>query len=268
MAKTLTGGRWLVTLSMAIALAGCATGSITADSSAISLGKGLVLDSVPLGGLAVQAVVSAGDGEDRGSYRYKSQLFCQTNARALANIREKFALLCGRKGAAFDGQFCARSSGVDQVLFSVQLEAQGTGNCYRLNVSEAMTVGSPDYLRFLVSKAGYETADVKAARQASQQAAAAEARTRALAEQQAQQATEMRRLQAELPLMRTRGARVCRSESDGMVVWVYRGYVEDFTDEKLKIALAEAFLANSPTTRPTGFQPHTLWDFPVRWRLC
>lgn len=268
MNRILTGGRRLATLSVAVALVGCATGSITADSSAISLGKGLVLDSVPLGGMAVQAVVSAGDGEDRGSYRYKSQLFCQTNAQALANIREKFAQLCGRKGATFDGQFCTRTGTVDQVLFSAQVDSQGTGRCYRLNVSEAVTVGSPDYLQFLVSKAGYETADVKAARQASQQAAAAEARTRAWAEQQAQQATEMRRLQAELPLMRKRGARVCRPESDGMVVWVYRGYVEDFTDEKLKIALAEAFLPNSPTTRPTGFQPHTLWDFPVRWRLC
>lgn len=266
MEKTPTGGRWLATLSMAVALAGCATGSITADSSAISLGKSLVLDSVPLGGMAVQAVVSAGDGEDRGSYRYKSQLFCQTNAQALVNIREKFALLCGRKGAAFDGQFCTRTGSVDQVLFSAQVESQGTGRCYRLNVSEAVTVGSPDYLQFLVNKAGYETADVRAAKLVSQQAAAAEVRARVQAEQQAHQAREMQRLRDELPQMRKRGARVCRSESNSMVV--YRGYVEDFTDEKLKIDLTEAFLANSPTTRPTGFQPHTLWDLPVRWRLC
>ena len=66
------------------ALAGCATGPINAEDSAISLGKSLVLQSVPLGGMAVQALVSAGDGEDRGSYRSKSQLFCQTNAQALA----------------------------------------------------------------------------------------------------------------------------------------------------------------------------------------
>lgn len=266
MEKILMSRHTIAALGFAVALAGCASGPITAENSAIALGKSLVLDSVPLGGLAVQAMVSAGDGEDRGSYRYKSQLFCQTNAQALANIRQKFAILCGRKGADFDDQFCASRDGVDRVLFSAQLERQGAGSCYRLNVSEAVTVGSPDYLQFLVSKAGYETADVKAAKLASQQAAAAEARARAQAEQQAYQAREAQRLQDELPLMRRRGARVCRSEFNGTIV--YRGYVEDFTDDKLKIALAEAFLANSPTTRPTGFQPHTLWDYPGRWRLC
>jgi len=267
MEKTLMGRCRLAALGIAVALAGCASAPITAGDSAIALGKNLVLDSVPLGGLAVQALVSVGDGEDRGSYRYKSQLFCQTSSQALANIRQKFAILCGRKGGDFENQFCVSRDGVDRVLFSAQLEHQGVGSCYRLNVSEAITVGSPDYLQFLVSKAGYETADAKAARVASQRASTARVRARAEAEQQAYQAREMERLRVELPLMRKRGARVCRSESNGMEV-VYRGYVEDFTDEKLKIALAEAFLAGSPTIRPTGFQPHTLWDFPVRWSLC
>ncbi len=190
-------GQWRVVtkttkmLAVVVAVAGCATTDMKAESSAIAVGKSLVLQSVPLGGLAVQAAVSAGDGDDFGSYKYKTQLFCQTT----------------------------------------KLESQGTGACYRLNVSEAVTVGSPDYLQFLVSKAGYET-----------------------------------RLQEELPQMRKRGARVCLMEDGSSVV--YRGYVEDFSEEKLKIAVAEAFLANSPSTRPTGFQPNTLWDYPVRWRLC
>jgi hypothetical protein len=253
-------------LAVAVAVAGCATAEMTAESSAIAVGKNLVLQSVPLGGLAVQAAVSAGDGDDFGSYKYKTQLFCQTNHQALANIRQKFGVLCERKGAQFDGQFCAQGVGSDRVLFSAQLESHGSGGCYRLNVSEAVTVGSPDYLQFLVSKAGYETAEVKAQKLAVKQAEAAEARARARAEQQVREARDMARLQEELPLMRKRGARVCMAQSGSSVV--YRGYVEDFSDEKLKIAVAEAFLANSPATRPTGFQPNTLWDYPVRWRLC
>jgi hypothetical protein len=156
--------------------------------------------------------------------------------------------------------------GADRVLFSAQLESQGSGGCYRLNVSEAVTVGSPDYLQFLTSKARYETAEVRAQKLAAKQAEAAEARARARAEQQVREARDMARLQEELPLMRKRGARVCMTQSGSSVV--YRGYVEDFSDEKLKIAVAEAFLANSPATRPTGFQPNTLWDYPVLWRLC
>ena len=76
----------------------------------------------------------------------------------------------------------------------------------------------------------------------------------------------MARLEVELPQMRKRGARICVTEADKGVV--YRGYVEDFTDEKLKIAVADAFLSLSPSMRPGGFQPHTLWDFPKNWRLC
>ena len=152
-----TTGRALTALALAVSLAGCATGPINAEDSAISLGKSLVMQSVPLGGMAVQALVSAGDGEDRGSYRVKSQLFCQTNSQALANIRQKFAVLCGRKGAEFDGQFCARTDGADKVLFSARLEYRSVG-CHMLHVSEAVTVDNPDYLKFLVNEVGYETA--------------------------------------------------------------------------------------------------------------
>jgi hypothetical protein len=265
-------GQWKVVrrttkmLAVAVAVAGCATAEMTAESSAIAVGKSLVLQSVPLGGLAVQAAVSAGDGDDFGSYKYKSQLFCQTNHQALAFIREKFGVLCERKGAQFDGQFCVQGAGSDRVFFSAKLESQGTGGCYRLNVSEAVTVGSPDYLQFLVSKAGYETAEVMAQKLAAKQAASAQAIARARLDQRLREVRDMARLQEELPHMRKRGARVCLMEDGSSVV--YRGYVEDFSEEKLKIAVAEAFLANSLATRPTGFQPNTLWDYPVRWRLC
>jgi hypothetical protein len=251
--------------TVATALAGCALGPKKAEDSAIALGKGLVLQSVPLGGMAVQALVSAGDGEDRGSYKYKSDLFCQSNLRALDNIRTEFAKLCEVKGARYDGQFCVQPQGTDQVLFSARVERNGSG-CYRLNVSEAVVVGSPEYLEFLVGQAGYETAETRSGKLAAQQAAQAEARAKAQIERQAKLKLEMARLERELPQMRKRGARVCIAEPVNSVV--YLGYVEDFTDEKLKITVAEAFLSTSRSVRPTGFQPHVMWDEPVRWRLC
>jgi hypothetical protein len=256
----------VVALGVAVGVAGCATApeEISAEDSAIALGKSLVMQSVPIGGLAVQALVSAGDGEDRGSYRYKSQLFCQTNSQAVANIRQKFAILCGRKGAEFDGQFCVRPDGADRVLFSAQLESQGTGSCYRLYVSEAVTVGSPDYLQFLVSKAGYQTAEAKAGKTAAQQAAANDARARIQAETRAQQAREQARLQAELPMMKKRGTKVCRI--DGQQTFV--GFVEDFTDEKLKVLVTQGFMTNTPNIG-LRVEPGTLtWDPFIAWRLC
>ena len=64
-----------------------------------------------------------------------------------------------------------------------------------LHVSEAVTLGSQDYLKFLVTEAGYETAQVRADKLAERQAAAADARAKAQAEQQAIQAREMARLE-------------------------------------------------------------------------
>jgi hypothetical protein len=158
-----------------------------------------------------------------------------------------------------------RGEGTDQVVFSAQIEPHGSG-CYRLNVTEAVTIGSADHLKFLVDRAGYETSAVRTSKLAASQAAAAEARAQAQAEQQARMARETARLEVELPQMRKRGARVCLAETGSR--WVYRGFVEDFSDEKLKIAVAEAFMPGSPGTQPGGFRPNTLWDYPIRWRLC
>ena len=252
-------------VGVAVFMTACASGPKKAEDSAIALAKSVVMDSVPLGGMAVQALVSAGGVEDRGSYKYNSQLFCQSTPQALSRARDNFSELCRLKGARFDGQFCVREQGRDDVLFSAQIESQGTGGCYRLHTSEVVTAGSADYMKFLVGR-GYETAEVRANKRAVADAAGAEARATAQAERQAREAREMARLEVELPQMRKRGTRVCMAESGNR--FVYRGYVEDFTDEKLKIAVAEAFLPNAPGTQPGDFRPNTLWDYPIRWRIC
>ena len=256
-------GLWAGLAGCALLLAACASGPKKAEDSAIALAKNVVLESVPAGGVAIQALVGAGGVEDRGSYKIHSQQFCQTNAEALARARTNFAELCKVKGAQFDGQYCLRNADSDDVLFAIQLEPRGS-NCYRMHASEAVTVGSPDYTKFLGTR-GYITADVRVITKITKEAAAAEARQRALAEQQAKQALELARVERELPQLRKRGARVCLVDSGP---YVYRGYVEDFSDEKLKIAVAEAFMPNSPGIRPGGFQPNTLWDYPIRWRIC
>ena len=45
-------------------------------------------------------------------------------------------------------------------------------------------------------------------------------------------------------------------------------YVEDSTDEKIQIRLAEAFRTGVPNFKLGGFQPRVIWDFPAGWRLC
>jgi hypothetical protein len=257
--------RWGAAIGAAVFLTACASGPKKAEDSAIALAKNVVMESVPLGGMPIQALASAGGIEERGTYRYNSQLFCMADSRDLSRGKENFAELCRLKSARFDGQFCVRSQDTDEVLFSAQFESQGTGRCYRLYTSEVVAPGSPDYMKFLVGR-GYETAEVRASKRAAADTAAAEVRATAQAERQAREAREMARLQTERPQMRKRGARVCLVESGNR--FTYRGYVEDFTDEKLKIAVAEAFMPNAPGTQPGDFRPNTLWDYPIRWRIC
>ena len=68
-----------------------------------------------------------------------------------------------------------------------------------------------------------------------------------------------------LPLIRKIGARVCQNQSNG---FVYVGYVEAVTDDKVQIRIADAQLAGSSGVRPGGFSPSIVWDSPMRWDLC
>ena len=90
---------------------------------------------------------------------------------------------------------------------------------------------------------------------------AARART---AEQR--EAAERDRHLGELPAMRKRGTTVCRSDTQSGNT--FKGYVEDSTDEKIRISVSEAFRTGVPNFKQGGFQPYVIWDAPSRWRLC
>ena len=83
----------------------------------------------------------------------------------------------------------------------------------------------------------------------------------------AQAQAEQERVARELPLLKTRGTRICHQEGE----WIFVAFVEEATDRKIQIRIADAQYARDPTSRirPGGFVPGQIeWDFPQRWRIC
>lgn len=277
--------RWLA-LSAALAVAGCAqTPKQSLDSlpqdSAIQLirdlsikqtretaGANNPLDSLfrpiiaaPMQGLRASGGVSAGDG-----FVSDIQSWCENPAIKRNLLQEATAevqSLCERRGGRQDGRFCKRADDPDEVIFSASVVRRSDGGgCERIQAAVIEPAGARNHPGYVAAlrRVGYITlSEAKVLEDA--QRARQLARTRT-AEQLA--AAERDRHLAELPVMRKRGSTICRNDSGN----TYRGYVEDFTDEKIKISVAEAFRTGVPNFNPGGFQPSVIWDFPSRWRLC
>lgn len=68
-------------------------------------------------------------------------------------------------------------------------------------------------------------------------------------------------LARDLPFMRKRGAQVCHRKGTATFV----GYVEDFSEDKLQIRVADCVYGNG---LHCNFRAEILWDYPENWRLC
>jgi hypothetical protein len=258
-----TSAARLAQLAAAGALApllGCASAPpIQASDSAITVGDRAVMAAVPLAGAPVQALAGAGSGNDLGTYRTKSQNFCPTSAESLNRVTKSFAELCAAKAGRYDGRFCAQPGNPDKVVFLTALER--AGNCMRLTVSEPNGDATAPQWVALTTELGYKTT---AQRQQEAEAAAASraAFQRIVASAKAEQ--ERVRLETELPMMKKRGAKVCTANAGNTFV----GFVEDWSDEKLKILIVEAFRTNVPSMKLNLGASNVTWASPEEWRLC
>lgn len=251
-------------LAGALALSACATGRKTAEMSVIDLANDVVLRSVPLAGLPVHAALGKPAVADKGSYRTTSQNFCWTTAAGVSQAREQFYELCSVKGGAYEGSFCRRGNDGDEVLFMAALKPTGVGSCFTLRVAEPLRAPDvPDYIAFLASE-GYQTAEARRRatelRAADMERRTADARIRMAAKVE----TDRVRVAMELPRLKKRGTQVCMLDGPQTIV----GYVEDFTDEKLKVLVSRGFLTQAPSAG-VRVEPGTIrWDDFAAWRLC
>lgn len=252
------------TLIALVLVVGCASGPRHADESAVDLGRKVVTDSVPLAGLAVQALVGSSPPLDKGTYRIDTQRFCPANASSLARARQDFTELCSVKGAIYDGRFCRKGGSKDEVLFMARLDGAGTSGCHILATAEPKPgADTAEYIRYLTGQ-GYVT---NASRQAELSTERDSARVRAEAQQQmdaTRRRAEEARVASELTAMKKRGTRVCKLEGER----VLSGFVEDFTDEKLKVLVNGGYLTRNPSVQIQVPAGTITWDAFVMWRLC
>lgn len=177
-----------------------------------------------------------------------------------AAVRPLYDSYCKHSGGVYRGDYCLSTVDARQVLFMARVEQ--SNKCTPPSMSVLTTVVEPmgdplneQYIAKLRSL-GYMSPEDVDARRANDVAVLAAAQLRTEQER-------MRR-EASIPLMRKRGARVCRQDGINTVF----GFVDDFTDEKLKIALAGSFVTRTPQYSQSGFVPAVIWDFPTRWTPC
>jgi len=217
--------------------------------------------AAPIQGLRASGGVSAGDG-----FVSDIQSWCENPAIKRNLLQEATAevqALCERRGGKQAGRFCKDANDPDVVLFSASVvRRQEAGACDRIQgavIEPAGVRNHPGYVAAL-RRVGYMTlSEAKVLEHAERARQLAQSRK---LDQLA--AAERDRHLAELPMMRKRGTTVCRAESGNTL----KGYVEDSTDEKLQIRVAEAFRTGVPNFKPGGFQPQVIWESPAKWRLC
>jgi hypothetical protein len=249
------------------AFVGCASAPpIKATDSALSVADRAILTAVPLAGAPLHMLTAADPGTDRGTHRTKAQTFCPSGASGVERVLKAFTDLCTARSGKFEDSFCTRPGGQDAVLFAAKLER--VGNCVRLNVGEP--TGEPNAPRWLayVSSLGYvnEALRRELAQSAAESRRVIESVTASIKADQAREAFERERsrLMAQLPLMKKRGARVCASQQGTTFV----AFVEDWSDERLKLLITDAYRATAPSIRVAPGGPTLIWDEPTNWRLC
>lgn len=168
---------------------------------------------------------------------------------------EAFRRACSRQGGRLVGDsFCTAEGDPDRVLFMVTVRrGGGDGKAwFDITVVEpTLQPPSVDYVR-LVMTAGFVT---QAMQEANTRAAEMSAARRA--------ADERARLALDWPRMRVKGQMVCRD--DGRIRYV--GFVEDFTDERMKVSLTQATFGSTGWS-PTSFKPGVIWTTPEGWTPC
>lgn len=67
-----------------------------------------------------------------------------------------------------------------------------------------------------------------------------------------------------LPFIRRIGTKICQVRGQ----FLYIGFVESMTDEKLQIRVVEALINENRDLRLSDFTPRVIWDSQLEWDLC
>lgn len=199
--------------------------------------------------------------QDLPEYRAWGDHWCPRHqeVHSTEDVARKVGEYCSRLGGTFQEPYCTQTAAPDRVLFFAKFQ-RGIDLCQAVAATVSVEVVEPKpgmvqsagYLNRLRTY-GYRTGgDLAQAAISAQQVAAA----------------EKSRVARELPLLRTRGTRVCQKQN-GVI---FLGFVEDSSEAKIKISVQEAYYSPGPGKelgmRNPNYRAETIWDQPDRWYVC
>ena len=179
---------------------------------------------------------------------------------------------------------CVRSN-CSEYIYAFEAKA---GLAYILKPREIEVVDRFDYKKnvdtlkqilFTNATAPYYTSDELKQFYAENAKQAEEAKKRESEAAAAAQAVIIEKRTKNLPLVKKIGTRICQEKTESEkrpgysnpFVYVYVGYVESMTEDKVQIRISDAYLKGSmpsQKSRPNGFSPSIIWDSPMNWDLC
>jgi len=229
------------------------TGSLIEYVQALRRETSTLLDTV--------VAASTTPTQDAPDYRAWGDHWCprHVEVHSTDDVVRKVGEYCARLGGSFHEPYCTRSTDPENVLFLAKFQ-RGIDRCQGVAATVAVQIIEPK--PGMTRSAGY----IDRLRTYGHRTGSDLAR-QVLAAQEAQ-AAEQARVARELPLMRTRGTRVCQKQ--GGVIFL--GYVEDNSTTKIKVSVQEAYYATGRDkelgTRNPNYRAETVWDPPDRWYVC
>lgn len=258
-----------ILLGVALVMVGCASAPPPKDAL---LWKARALtDHVAQTGQSITTVnletLQPGYGgkiSETADYRQEALWWCAAkNFDEWAATRNAFSELCRRQDGVYQDGFCSSNRDRERVLFMAKV-TRFNDLCSQVEALVLAPTTSPDNPRYWgrLLKEGFQTTADLRAKQSEQE----QRRLRLANAAEQDRRREEIRLSAELPHMRKRGASICKQEPYSGIT--YQAYVEEFTEDKLRILVSQAFLTHNSSMSPGGFQQHIEWVYPVGWYLC
>jgi len=170
-------------------------------------------------------------------------------------VRESLASYCTMVGGRFNDGACEDAQ--ENLIFYARVKFTGNYGGYKeitLTVIEPANFSDQEFLS-KAQELGYERAWVKQARQ---QYAAQVAR-----EEYEREMVEKER-EAKMITAMGRGTKVCKQNRN----YNYVGFVEDVTEQNIKIFVQTIHMIGSPGLQPGGFKPYITWEPARDWYRC
>jgi hypothetical protein len=211
----------------------------------------------------INPLAFVGGRDDGDNYRKYRKSWCAVRGSGPSIPKAELNKICEAKGGELRNTWCVESS-TDTPLFMMDISnstlrcSSGISSFAEVIAPLSENSATDSNWRAFAKSNGFKTASefelAEQKRQADLEVKEMALKQKILRDKQRQ---ELERNQ----MLSSRGLRICQQGELG----TYIGFVEDFTDSKVKIHVAN-YGGKSYTV--SGFREGTIWDYPKNWYVC